>query len=127
MRHEGHLAEMKKVPIEPDNLPTHLFSHPKMIVTKDFLDIDACTIMVVNLLEAKKVSQGTLIEYGYAKAKGKTIITIASVDPTNDGITPSVSIDTVHNTPFLGVISDVIVPTLKDAAIIVNSLLSEGV
>lgn len=120
MRHEGHLAEMKKVPIEPSNLPTHLFSHPKMIVTKDFLDIEQCTIMVVNLLGAKKVSQGTLIEYGYATAKGKTIITIA------EGL-DAVSIDKVHNTPFLGVISDVVVPTLKDAAIITNSLLSEGV
>ena len=120
MRHEGHLAEMKKLPIEPDNLPTHLFSHPKMIVTKDFMDIDACNIMVVNLLEAKKVSQGTLVEYGYAKAKGKTIITVSNV-------VDDVSIDAIHNSPFLGVISDVIVPTLKDAAIIVNSLLSEGV
>jgi nucleoside 2-deoxyribosyltransferase len=120
MRHEGHLAEMKSLPIEPDNLPTHLFSHPKMIVTKDFLDIDACTIMVVNLLEAQKVSQGTLIEYGYARAKGKTIITVSDV-------VDAVSIDKIHNSPFLGVISDVIVPTLKDAAIIVNSLLSEGV
>lgn len=120
MRHEGHLAEMKKLPIEPDNLPTHLFSHPKMIVTKDFMDIDACDIMVVNLLEAKKVSQGTLIEYGYARKAGKTIITVANV-------VDEVSIDKMHNSPFLGVISDVVVPTLKDAAIIVNSLLSEGV
>lgn len=120
MRHEGHLAEMKAVPIEPDNLPTHLFSHPKMIVTKDFLDIDLCTIMVANFLEASKVSQGTLIELGYAFAKAKTIITVASgVD--------AVSVDKLHNTPFLGVISSVVVPTLKDAAIITNSLLSEGV
>lgn len=114
MRHEGHLAEMKQVPIEPDNLPTHLFSHPKMIVTKDFLDIDESTIMVVNLIGAQKISQGTLIEMGYAFAKGKTIITVT--DDKN-----------VHNSPFIGVISHVIAPTLKDAAIIVNSLLSEGV
>lgn len=114
MRHEGHLAEMGNVGIEPDNLPKHLFSHPKMIVTKDFLDIDECTIMVVYLLGAEKVSQGTLIEMGYAYAKSKTIITIT--DDSN-----------IHNTPFIGVISSVIVPTLKDAAIIVNSLLSEGV
>lgn len=114
MRHEGHLAEMGNVGIEPDNLPTHLFSHPKMIVTKDFLDIDECTIMVVNLLGASKVSQGTLIEMGYAYARGKTLVTIT--DAPN-----------VHNSPFISVISHVIVSSLKDAAVIVNSLLSEGV
>ena len=115
MRHEGHLAEMGNVGIEPDNLPTHLFSHPKMIVTKDFLDIDECTIMVVNFLGAVKVSQGTLIEMGYAYARGKTLITI--IEPQGN----------VHNSPFIGTISHVSVPTLKDAAVIVNSLLSEGV
>ena len=115
MRHEGHLAEMKNVPIEPDNLPTHLFSHPKMIVSKDFLDIEECTIMVANFLEAQKVSQGTLIEMGYAHALGRTIITVAPPQ------------DKIHNSPFIEVISNVIVPTVKDAAIIVNSLLSEGV
>jgi len=114
MRHEGHLAEMKNVPIEPDNLPTHLFSHPKMIVTKDFLDIEESTIVIVNLLGAKSVSQGTLIEMGFARAKGKTIVTIT--DEKN-----------IHNSPFIGVISDVVCGTLEDAAIIVTSLLSEGV
>lgn len=116
MRHEGHLAEMRAMPIGPDTLPTHLFSHPKMIVAKDFLDIDESTIVIVNLLDAKAVSQGTLIEMGYAKAKGKTIITIADAET-----------DKVHNSPFIGVISDVIVGTLEEAATICNSLLSEGV
>ena len=114
MRHEGHLAEMGNVGIQPDNLPTHLFSHPKMIVTKDFLDIDESTIVVMNLLGAKAVSQGTLIELGYAYGKGKTVVTI--MDEKN-----------IHNSPFIPVMSHVIVNTMQDAAIIVNSLLSEGV
>lgn len=116
MRHEGHLAEMKKIPMEPDNLPTHLFSHPKMIVGKDFLDIEQCTIMLVNFIGAKKVSQGTIIEMGYARGLHKTIITAATEEDLK-----------VHNSPFIPVLSDVIVPTLKEAAIIVNSLFSEGV
>ena len=115
MRHEGHLAEMRNTPIFPDNLPAGLFSHPKMIVTKDFLDIDECTIMVVNLQGAKAVSQGTLIELGYATAKGKTIITIADAH------------DTIHNSPFIQVVSNVMVSSLDEAVVIVSSLLSEGV
>ena len=113
MRHEGHLAEMRNTPILPNTLPTHLFSHPKMIVTKDFLDIDESTIMVVNLSGAKAVSQGTLIEMGYARHAGKTIVTIRDKD-------------NLHNSPFIEVISNVLVDTLDEAAAIVASLLSEG-
>lgn len=117
MRHEGHLAEMQDTAIEPDNLPKGLFSHPKLIVTKDFLDIDEATIVVVNLKEhANKPSQGTLIEYGYAYAKGKTIITITDEVASK-----------IHNSPFIEVISHVVVSNEEEAAAIVNSLLSEGV
>lgn len=113
MRHEGHLAEMQ-VPIEEKSLPKGLFSHPKMIVEKDFLDIDESTVMVVNLLGAEKISQGTLVEIGYAAARGKTIVTIRE-----DG--------NVHNSPFVTECSAVICTTLPEAAAIVNSLLSEGI
>jgi len=114
MRHEGHLSEMVET-IGPDTLPTHLFSHPKMIVAKDFLDIDECTIMVVNFLGAKSVSQGTLVEMGYAYSKGKTIITIR--EPEGNP----------HNSPFVKEVSAVVVENLHDAITIVNSLLSEGI
>lgn len=112
MRHEGHLAELKG-PIE-HAYPENLFSHPKMIVAKDFLDIDESTIMIVNLLGAQKVSQGTVAEMGYAYAKGKTIITVRE-----EG--------NVHNSPFVSEMSDAVVPTLELAAAITNSLLSEGI
>lgn len=115
MRHEGHLAEMKGKSIQPDNLPDGLFSQSKMIVTKDFLDIRSSDIMVVNFLEATRVSEGTLIELGYAAAMGVTIIIIQQPAPTN-----------VHRSPFLGELG-IVVNTLEEAATIVNSLLSEGV
>lgn len=116
MRHEGHLAEMKKLPILPDNLPSHLFSHSKMIVMKDFLDIDESTIMVVNLLGAKQVSEGTLIELGYARKAGKTIIIIREEELAANP----------HRSPFLKEIG-IMVPTMEEAAAIVVSLLSEGI
>lgn len=120
MRHEGHLAEMKQAMSAEalrsyETAKNHLFSHPKMIVSKDFLDIERCQIMVVNLIGASKVSQGTLVEYGYAKAKGKTIVTIMEKEGNP------------HTTPFISVVSDVVVETLEDAAMVVNSLMSEGV
>lgn len=113
MRHEGHLAEMQEA-IGPDSLPKNLFSIPKMIVEKDFLDIRESTVMVVNLLGATEVSQGTLVEIGYAKALGKTIVTIRE-----EG--------NVHKSPFVIECSSVVCQTLEQAAIIVNSLLSEGI
>jgi nucleoside 2-deoxyribosyltransferase len=111
MRHEGHLAEMKS-PIGPETLPSHLFSHPKLIVAKDFLDIEESTLVVVNFLGSTVVSQGTLIEMGYAKRAGKQIIVISDdTDP--------------HNSPFIKELG-IVVRTLEEAAAIVASLLSEG-
>lgn len=115
MRHEGHLAEMRGVPIEPGNLPDGLFSQSRMIVDKDFLDIRTADVVVVNLRMAKIPSQGTLIEYGYAAAFGKPIITIALPDDL-----------LLHKSPFIPVLSTAIVSTQEEAAAIVNSLLSEG-
>lgn len=112
MRHEGHLAEIKgKLAKE---YPEHLFSHPKMIVSKDLLDIDVSDIVVANFLGAKKASIGTVSEMGYARAKGKTIITI--MEKGN-----------IHEHPFVTELSNAVVTSLSDAVAIVNSLLSEGV
>lgn len=118
MRHEGHLAEMRQ-PMTVEALRAyetenkHLFSHPTMIVAKDRLDIEESTIVVVNLLGAEKASQGTIWEMGYAAALGKQMVVIR---------TPG---DRVHTSPFITE-GNVVVPTLEDAANIVNSLLSEG-
>ena len=119
MRHEGHLAEMQK-PMTVEALKQfevenhHLFSHPNMIVAKDRLDIEESTVVVVNLLGAKAPSQGTIWEMGYASALGKQIVVVR--DPN----------DKVHTSPFI-VTGNVVVPTLQDAANIINSLLSTGI
>lgn len=113
MRHEGHLAEMQD-PICPDNLPNHFFSHSKMLVMKDFLDIDVSDIVLVNLLGAKVVSQGTIIEMGYAYAKQKPIIVVREANGN------------VHNSPFVGEMG-IVVESLEQATIIIRSLLSTGV
>jgi nucleoside 2-deoxyribosyltransferase len=117
MRHEGHLAELKNKTIKahmPEPEYNHFFSLPKMIVAKDFLDIDMSDIMLVNFLGAKKVSQGTISEMGYAYGKGKTIITV--MEPKN-----------VHDSVFVKEMSDAVVDNMDDAVHIIQSLLSEGV
>lgn len=112
MRHEGYLAEIKG---KLDKAyPEHLLSHPRMIVSKDMLDIRESTIVVANFLGAKKASIGTISELGYAYANGKTIITIMEKG-------------SVHDHPFITELSNAVVSTLEDAVAIVSSLLSEGV
>lgn len=112
MRHEGHLAEIQG-PLNK-SYPTHLFSHSKMIVAKDFLDIDESTIVVANFEPATKISIGTLVELGYARAKDKTIVVIMP-----DG--------NMHDHPFVREVAAVVVPDVATAATIVGSLLSEGI
>lgn len=118
MRHEGHLAEMTEAmsvealkAFEKDN--GHLFSHHDMIVAKDKLDIEECTIMVVNLLGASKPSQGTIWEMGYAAHARKLTLVVAEED------------DKVHNSPFIRQ-GNIVVHSLHDASLVINSLLSEG-
>lgn len=118
MRHEGHLAEMQQAmsvealsAFEKEN--GHLFSHHNMIVAKDRLDIEASAIIIVNLLGAVQPSQGTIWEMGYAAGKGKQMIVVTE------------AADKVHTSPFIRE-GNIVVHSLQDAALIVNSLLSEG-
>lgn len=119
MRHEGHLAEMKTaMSVEAlrafEKEKNHIFSHPKMIVSKDMLDVEQSDLVIVNMLGATKVSQGTIWEMGYAKGKGKQIILITDrMDP--------------HTSPFVFESANVIVDNLRDAIMITNSLLSTGI
>lgn len=121
MRHEGHLAELAETAMTDEVLSEfqkkngNMFSHSKMIVAKDFLDIDQSSLMLVNFLGATAVSKGTQVEFGYAKAKGKPIITVMEQEGNpNDG-------------PFVRELSDGIFGSLEEALIVVRSLLSEGV
>lgn len=112
MRHEGHLAEIQGT-LEKD-YPNHFFSHPKMIVAKDLLDIDESTMVIANFLGAKKVSIGTVAELGYAKARGKTIVAIMEKD-------------NIHNHPFVTELAAATVETMDDAIAVTKSLLSTGI
>lgn len=108
MRQEGPLSG------SPEKQVNHIFSHAHMIVRKDWLDIQACDMMMVNLLGAKAISRGTLVEIGMAYALGKTIITI--MEPTGN----------LHDHPFVRELS-IMADNIDDAIVITNAMLSVGV
>lgn len=53
-----------------------VLSCQKGITTRDRFDVTHCDIMLVNLLGAKNVSIGTMVEYGWADAARRPIITV---------------------------------------------------
>lgn len=127
MRHEGHLAEMTG-PLTEGSYPEHPFSTGKMLVAKDKLDIERCEVMVVNLLGAKKVSIGTVMEIGMAFQLGKTIVLVMEDKGTFDpGVYGASFGDNIHEHPFVTEPAAVRVNNLDAAVAIVNSLLSEGI
>ncbi len=114
MRQEGHLAEVEGPLGDTDAERNHIFSHARMIVAKDWLDIKQSDIVLVNFLGATNVSKGTLVEMGMAYASGKTIV-IVMEDKGN-----------VHDHPFVRELG-MVVTNLDDAVNIINAMLQTGV
>ncbi len=115
MRHEGHLKDHAGVIGDNViNAPGHFFAGAKIIVEKDMLDIRQCDIMLVNLLGTRKVSIGTMVEIGMARAQDRTIIVV--MDEGN-----------IHDHPFVTETASLVLDNLPDACYAVNSLLSTGV
>jgi nucleoside 2-deoxyribosyltransferase len=79
-----------------------MLSHKESIYTRDRNDVKRCDLMLVNLLEAPRVSIGTCIEFGWADAFDKPII--VAMEETN-----------IHSHPILNECANIIVPTLEDA------------
>lgn len=72
MRYKQHLAGEKTI---DDEYQTTL-SCSRGLTTRDRFDVTSCDILLANLLGAKKVSIGTMIEYGWADMARKPIITV---------------------------------------------------
>lgn len=112
MRHEGHLAEIAGT-LEKE-YPEHFFSQPRVLVEKDYLDIQRSDIMLVNLLDAKRVSIGSMVEIGMAYALGRKVIVVLDKGD-------------MHDHPFVTETSALVLNNLDDAIMAINSLLSEGI
>jgi nucleoside 2-deoxyribosyltransferase len=72
LRGKPYLRGKRKIlPAYPMPLST-----AKGITTRARFDVRRCDLLLANLLEAEEISRGTLIEYGWADALGKPIITV---------------------------------------------------
>lgn len=114
MRQEGHLKEIGVIKSEPDLYDASPISRAKAIVAKDCLDIDRSDLLVVNMQGAKIPSIGSIFEMGYAYKAGKRIVLIMGDE------------DKVHNHVFVKEPAAITVPSVAEAAEIVNMLLTPG-
>lgn len=80
-------------------------------VARDLTDISSCDVVVVNLAGAERISIGTMCELGYARAKGKFIVTVLDGDSYYFGG----SVRNPHDHLFVRQMSDVVVAQLPEA------------
>lgn len=72
--HKGLLTDCEIVPgLES---AVHAMSTPLGVVTRDKFDCVNCSVVVLNLLNAKRVSIGSMVEVGWANANNIPIILI---------------------------------------------------
>lgn len=113
MRQEGHLAEIKE--ISGHAYDSNPLSTARGIFAKDCLDIDRSDVVVFNYLDAKRPSVGSIFEMGYAYHARKPIVTVMRR-----------GFDNPHDHLFVLESSSYIVPTVSEAAAIVNAILLPG-
>lgn len=108
LRDKEGLEELSE--IGPQGYETTLLSNQRALVTRDRYDVQRCDLMVVNLLGAKQVSIGTMVELGWADARRIPIIVI--MEEGN-----------IHDHAFIREIANWIVPAVADALTVVKSIL----
>jgi len=89
-----------------------LMSNNKAIVTRDKFDTIRSDILLLNLLGAKKVSIGSMIELGWASANDIPVITVADMENDN-----------IHNHGFIKELSGWVVNDLETAIQVIKNLI----
>ena len=110
MRGKEYLAKEKAI---GDSYEDTILSSGRAITTRDRNDVMNCDMLMANFLGAQKVSIGSVIEYGWADAFRKPIITIMEADKTN-----------IHEHSILNGVTGFRVSTLDEAVVVANALLS---
>lgn len=82
----------------------------KGIVTRDSYDVRNCDMILMNLLDAKRISVGTMIEMGWAYGYGTPIVLV--MEPGN-----------IHEHAMTFEIPGYIVPTLEEGCMVVEMFL----
>jgi len=77
MRGKGYLKKHGLAPIPGSfSMTDNAIVRTQGILGRDHNDVQSCDLMFVNLLDAQRVSIGTMVEFGWATAYKKPIITI---------------------------------------------------
>lgn len=79
MRGKDFLSGADKIGHQPGQYDDP-FGRDAGIVARDMNDVRNCYVMVAHFLGATEISRGTMVEYGWASAFGKPIITIIEKD-----------------------------------------------
>lgn len=87
-------------------------STPKGVVTRDKFDSTRCSVLLVNLLGAKKVSIGTCVEIGWANANDIPIVLVMEKE-------------NCHNHAFIRESANFITDSLDDGMYIVKAILKD--
>lgn len=123
MRFKDDLKDETDIDGSPDMYHDSLFATGKGITRRDMFDVRRSDMIVANLLNEEindKVSIGTSVEFGWANAFRVPLVMI--VDPFKDGV-----VTNPHHHAMLFEIADYVVPNLKDAATVVEYMLTPGV
>ncbi len=105
MRGKGYLRKEQNI-ASSYNTP---LSCPKGITTRDRWDVQRCDALLANLLAAKRVSIGTVMEIAWADISRHPIILVME-----DG--------NIHESAMLHEVAGFIVPTLDEAIAILRAL-----
>jgi len=62
--------------MQPENYAALTMSTPRGVVTRDKFDCTHCDMLIVNLLNAKRVSIGTMVEIGWASMRNIPIVLV---------------------------------------------------
>lgn len=87
-------------------------STPRGVVTRDKFDATRCSVLLVNLLGAKKVSIGTCVEVGWANANDIPIVLV--MEKGN-----------CHDHAFVRESANFITESIDDAAYIIKAILKD--
>jgi nucleoside 2-deoxyribosyltransferase len=108
MRAKEYLQEEKAI---GNSYSNHVLSSSKGIVARDRFDVQRCRVMLANLLGAENVTIGTMVEYGWADAYRKPVITVMEKEGN------------VHDHTMIQEITAFRVETLEEGLLVARALL----
>jgi len=108
LRHTEYLQSESDI---KDSYENHVLSSKKGIFTKAYFDCSQCDVLLVNMLHAKTVSIGTVMEIAWAYSFNKPIILVMDKD-------------NIHNHAMIHEARPLIVKNMNEAFDTVVSLLT---